>query len=51
MSPEQQFESIFQHLLMTHGPHSSLDVIGVIADRPRMAQVPVIVQPLRHHLD
>ena len=31
MSPEQQFESIFQHLLMTHGPHSSLDVRSLTA--------------------
>lgn len=26
MNPEQQYDAIFQHLLMTHGPHSSLDV-------------------------
>ena len=31
MSPEQQFESIFQYLLMTHGPHSSLDVQSLTA--------------------
>ena len=31
MSPEQQFESILQHLLMTHGPHSSLDVRSLTA--------------------
>jgi hypothetical protein len=31
MNPEQQFESIFQHLLMTHGPHSSLDVRSLTA--------------------
>lgn len=24
MNPEQQFDAILQHLLMTHGPHSSL---------------------------
>jgi hypothetical protein len=31
MNPEQQFEAVFQHLLMTHGPHSSLDVRSLTA--------------------
>ena len=26
MTPEEQFNAVFQHLQMTHGPHSSLDV-------------------------
>jgi hypothetical protein len=31
MNPDQQYEAIFQHLLMTHGPHSSLDVRSLAA--------------------
>ena len=31
MNPEQQYDAIFQHLLMTHGPHSSLDVRSLTA--------------------
>jgi hypothetical protein len=32
MNPEQQFEAVFQNLLMTHGPHhSSLDVRSLTA--------------------
>jgi hypothetical protein len=26
MNPEQQYDAVFMHLQMTHGPHSSLDV-------------------------
>ena len=31
MTPEQQYDAIFQHLLMTHRPHSSLDVRSLTA--------------------
>ena len=29
MTPEEQYQAVFQHLQMTHGPHSSLDVRGL----------------------
>ena len=39
MTPEQQFEAIFQHLQMTHGPHSSLDVRSLTAQLSELSPI------------
>ncbi len=39
MNPDQQYEAIFQHLLMTHGPHSSLDVRSLTAQLSELSPI------------
>ena len=41
MTPEEQYQAVFQHLQMTHGPHSSLDVRGLTGQLGELTPVAI----------